>query len=72
MPGYQACTFSVGAGDHPARPCARTFCDLAYLDTPPAAGRAWVPGCRARTSWVRGSFVRRIGELGKTSAWSIC
>jgi len=22
----------------------------AWLDTPPAAGRAWVPGCRARTS----------------------
>ena len=23
--------------------------DLAWPDTPPAAGRAWVPGCRART-----------------------
>ena len=23
--------------------------DLAWSDTPPAAGRAWVPGCRART-----------------------
>ena len=22
---------------------------MAWLDTPPAAGRAWVPGCRART-----------------------
>src|ERR1700728_1703112 len=22
---------------------------MAWLNTPPAAGRAWVPGCRART-----------------------
>ena len=30
-----------------ARPAAT---GPAWLDTPPAAGRAWVPGCRARTS----------------------
>jgi len=41
-PGYQACTFSCQPGQAATAP--------AWLDTPPAAGRAWVPGCRARTS----------------------
>ena len=43
MPGYQACTFSVSQGDRPLPG------GLTWPDTPPAAGRAWVPGCRART-----------------------
>ena len=43
MPGYQACTFFVSQGDRPLPG------GLTWPDTPPAAGRAWVPGCRART-----------------------
>jgi len=59
MPGYQACTIFVSqAGRLLGRP---------YLpDTPPAAGRAWVPGCRARTRCVRTSVLRRNPAAGKT------
>jgi hypothetical protein len=32
---------------------------LTWPDTPPAAGRAWVPGCRARTLRVRTTVLRR-------------
>ncbi len=42
-PGYQACTFFVSQADRPIPG------GLTWPDTPPAAGRAWVPGCRART-----------------------
>ena len=38
QPGYHACTYQI----------VRQAC-CAWLDKPPAAGRAWVPGCRART-----------------------
>ena len=40
-------------------------------DLPPAAGRAWVPGCRVRTFLVRALFVRRIAQPVNPSTWPI-
>ncbi len=70
-PGYQACTFILP--DRLTNPDRLPISGQAhhrgatYLGTPPAAGRAWVPGCRARTSLARDTFLRRISLLGKPS-----
>ena len=70
-PGYQACTFILP--DRLTNPDRLPISGQAhhrgatYLGTPPAAGRAWVPGCRARTSLARDTFLRRISVLGKPS-----
>jgi len=48
-PGYQACNVIAGqVTPSGASYFARTV-GLTCRGTPPAAGRAWVPGCRART-----------------------
>jgi len=43
-----------------------TIVGLTCSDTPPAAGRAWVPGCRARTLVVRTTVLRRNHRPEKT------
>ena len=70
-PGYQACTLTAVTGESwpapylsVAHPCTVL---LACPGTPPAAGRAWVPGCRVRT-FVRSSFLLRFSAVGNPAA----
>jgi len=50
-PGYQACTSVLPGGLPCGAPAAAPRpAGLTLPGTPPAAGRAWVPGCRVRTS----------------------
>jgi len=48
-PGYQACTFTAGQCTWSPSPAALDLL-VPLPRPPPAAGRAWVPGCRVGTS----------------------
>src|SRR6185437_1225487 len=48
-PGYQACNVIAGQVTPSGAPAGARTVGLTCRGTPPAAGRAWVPGCRART-----------------------
>jgi hypothetical protein len=48
-PGYQACNVIAGQVTPAGAPVGARTVGLTCRGTPPAAGRAWVPGCRART-----------------------
>jgi len=62
IPGYQACTFFVSQVDRPISGGST------WPDTPPAAGRAWVPGCTCQPGGELDRHERgRRGQAGQGS-----